>query len=109
VDCWRCQAAGTPILDRVRRLGVVFATGTPAGVGRVGGTFWFASSSRHRHTLLECTFTGCPFGHYLVTWADRPPPEDGSESAPFRPIPILWSDCLSIKHFHGKLSAAVER
>ncbi|ERG88306.1 MAG: hypothetical protein J07HX5_00450 [halophilic archaeon J07HX5] len=37
VDCWRCQTAVTPILNRVRRPCVGFATGTPAGVSRVGG------------------------------------------------------------------------
>jgi len=38
VDSWPCQVAVTPILDRVRRPGVVFATGTPEGVSGVGGT-----------------------------------------------------------------------
>jgi hypothetical protein len=30
-----------------------FASGTPAGVNGLGGTFWFASSSRHRDTPFE--------------------------------------------------------
>ena len=89
VDCWRCQTAVTPILDRVWRPSVVFATGTPEGVSRVGGIVVLAFSSRHRHTLRGYAFTDCRFGYCLVTWADRPPPKDGSESAPFRPIPAL--------------------
>ena len=110
VDCWPCQVAVTPILGRVWRPGVVFATGTPAGVNGLGGTFWVASSSRHVGTPFEdVSFTGCPFGYCLVTWADRPPPQDGSESAPFRPIPTFWYDSLSLKHLRGKLSPALAR
>jgi len=91
VDCWRCQTAVTPIFDRVRRPSVVFATGTPAGVSRVGDIVSRALSSRHVGTPFEdMAFTDCPFGYYLVTWADRPPPKDGPESAPFRPIPTIW-------------------
>ena len=63
VDCWPCQVAGTPILDRIGCPGVVLATGTPAGVSRVGGVVVLALSSRHRHTLRACTFTDCPFGY----------------------------------------------
>ncbi|GAA0271323.1 hypothetical protein GCM10009000_103920 [Halobacterium noricense] len=89
MDCWQCQPAGTPILNRVWRPRVVLATGTPAGVNGVGGIVWFALSSRHVGTPVEdVAFTDCSFGYCLVTWADRPPPKDGSESAPFRPIPI---------------------
>jgi hypothetical protein len=65
------------------------------------------SSSRHRHTLRGCVFTACPSGYCLVVGADRPPPEDGSESAPFRPIPALQYGGLSLKHPRGKLRAAV--
>ena len=54
VDCWLCQVAVTPILDRVLRPGVVFATGTPASVSRVGGIVMLALSSRQRHTLQGC-------------------------------------------------------
>gem|GEM_PF-5864432 len=70
VDCWQCQTAGTPILNRVRRPCVGFATGTPAGVSRVGGIILLAFSSRHGHTLLACVFTDCSFGYCLVTWVD---------------------------------------
>jgi hypothetical protein len=107
VDCWRCQAAVTPILDRVRHPSVVFATGMSAGVSRVGGIVMLAFSSRHRHTLRECAFIDCPFGYCLVTWADRPPPQDGSESAPFRPIPTLWLGGPSLKRQYLKLETGV--
>jgi hypothetical protein len=36
----------------------------------------------------DMPFTDWSFGYCLVTWADRPPLQDGSESAPFRPIPV---------------------
>ena len=92
VDCSPCQVAVTPILGRIWRPSVVFATGTPAGVSGLGGTFWIASSSRHVGTPVEdVSFTGCPFGYCLVTWADRPPPQDGSESAPLRSDRFLLS------------------
>ena len=110
VDCWSCQVTVTPILGRVWRPSVVFATGTPAGVSGLGGTFWVASSSRHVGTPFEdVSFTGCLFGYCLVTWADRPPPKDGSESAPFRQIPTFRYGGLSLKHLRGKLTAAVAR
>jgi len=63
--------AVTPILDRVGRPSVVFATGTPAGVSRVGGIVVLAFSSQHRHTLLECAFTDWPFGYCLVVWGGQ--------------------------------------
>ena len=72
VDCWPCQVAVTPILDRVRRPSVGFATRTPAGVSGLGGILFRSLSSRHRHTLLACAFTDCPLGYCLVMWADRP-------------------------------------
>lgn len=89
VDCWRCQAAGTPIFDRVWRPGVVFASGTPAGVHRVGDIVVLALSSQHRHTLLECAFTDCRFGYCLVAWADRPPPK--AVRTPLRSDRFLFS------------------
>jgi hypothetical protein len=60
------------------------ATGTPAGISGLGGSFWFALSSRHALIPFEnMPFTAYPFGHCLVTRADRPPPNDGAEAAPF--------------------------
>jgi len=53
VDCWQCQTAVTPILDRVRRPGVVLATGTQAGVSGVGGIVVLAFSSRHVDTPFK--------------------------------------------------------
>jgi len=43
-DCWECQAPGTPILRRVRTLGVVFATESPADFDRLGVTFLACNS-----------------------------------------------------------------
>jgi len=53
VDCWPCQVAVTPILDRVGRPGVIFSTETLAGVSGLGVTFSSASSSRHVGTSFE--------------------------------------------------------
>ncbi len=53
VDCWRCQTAVTPILDRVWRPGGKNNTGTPAGVSGVGGIVSRTLSSRHMGTPFE--------------------------------------------------------
>ena len=87
---------------------VVFATGTPAGISGVGGIVSRALSSRHVGTPFEdVAFTACPFGYCLVSWADRPPPQDGSESAPFRPIPTVGYGC-SCKRWRWKLDEGVQ-
>jgi hypothetical protein len=43
-----------------------------------------AQATRFEHVVLS----DWSFGYCLILGADRPPPEDGLESAPFRPIPI---------------------
>jgi len=65
-----------------------------------------AFSSRHIGTpFKDVPFANCSFGYCLILWADRLPPKDGSESAPFRPIPDLQEGCLSLKHQRRKLGA----
>jgi len=98
--------AVTPILDRVRRSSVIFTTGTPAGVSRVGGIVMLAFSSRHglfwnvrSPTALSDTAA--------LRGRTRPPPKDGSESAPLRPIPILVQCSLSVKRHRRKLKPSI--
>jgi hypothetical protein len=116
----------TPILDHVRCPDVVFASRTPAGVSRLGGIVLLAFEQSARwHALLACVFTDCSFGYCrprdsvprdhekrrfsndLASWADRPPPKDGSETARFRRNSTLWLGFLLLKRHRGKLTESV--
>ena len=102
VDCWQCQAAGTPILDRGRSPGVGFITETSRR--RQSRGYRGARLQQHIGTSVEdAAFTDCPFGYCLIRRVDRPPPADSSEPAPFRPVPIRQYGGLWVNVHRGNL------
>ena len=66
-DCWECQAPGTPIFHHIRTPGVVFATGSPADLSRLGVTF-SAYSSQLRTDSVRIGRSSTGSDYCLVAW-----------------------------------------